>query len=141
VIGGEVIGALPSGRRAGEPLSDGISPTLGSTQEGPTAIVKSVGKVNNPEVFIGQIFNMRIDPNIFKDDEGLKDSQIFRNIVDQKIHRVQFNVVSTNTLKTAQKEPDKHRDLLVRVAGYCAYFVRLPKALQDGIIARTEHRL
>jgi len=139
---GAATGALPSGRRAGEPLSDGISPTRGSDVEGPTAVLKSVGKVNNAEVSLGQTLNMRIDPAVFKDGDGFKRfADLIRTLVDQKIHHVQFNIVSSETLRAAQREPEKYQDLLVRVAGYCAYFVRLTKALQDGIIARTQHGL
>jgi len=83
---------------------------------------------------------MRLDPAIFKDDYGFKRmADLIRTFVDQKIHHIQFNIVSSDTLKTAQKEPDKYRDLMVRVAGYVARFVELPKEVQDTIIARTVH--
>jgi formate C-acetyltransferase len=140
VRGGWPVGALPSGRLAGEPLSDSIAPTQGSDVSGPTAVLKSVGKINNAEVFAGISFNMRLDPLIFKDDFGFKRfADLIRTFVDQKIHHVQFNVVSSDTLLAAQKEPDKYKDLMVRVAGYVARFIALPPRVQDTIIARTVH--
>lgn len=142
VVAGSFCGALPSGRLAGEPLSDGISPTRGSDVSGPTSVLKSVGKVNNIEISDGQTLNMRFDPTIFEKPEGFKRlADFIRTLVDQKIHHVQLNVVSSTTLLEAQKEPDKYRDLMVRVAGYQTYFTKLPKSLQDGIIQRTEHGL
>jgi len=140
VRGGWPVGALPSGRLAGEPLSDSIAPTQGSDVSGPTSVLKSVGKINNAEVFAGMSFNMRLDPLMFKDDYGFKRmADLIRTFVDQKIHHIQFNVVSSDTLKAAQKEPDKYKDLMVRVAGYVARFVELPTKIQDTIIARTVH--
>jgi formate C-acetyltransferase len=142
VRAGWAVGALPSGRLAGEPLSDSISPTQGSDVSGLTSVLKSVGKVDHAEVFAGITFNLRLDPLIFKDDYGFKMmADLIRTFVDQKIHHVQFNVVSSDTLKAAQKEPDKHKDLMVRVAGYVARFVELPTQVQDTIIGRTVHGL
>lgn len=142
VRGGWPIGALPSGRLAGEPLSDSIAPTIGSDVNGPTAVLNSVGKVDTAEVFAGVSFNMRLDPMIFEDDYGFKRmADLIRTFVDQKIHHIQFNVVSSDTLRAAQKEPDKYKDLMVRVAGYVARFIELPTKVQDTIIARTVHGL
>jgi len=142
VKGGWAVGALPSGRLAGEPLSDSIAPTQGSDVNGLTSVFKSVGKVDHAEVFAGISFNARLDPLIFKDDYGFKMmADLIRTFVDQKILHVQFNIVSSDTLKAAQKEPDKYKDLMVRVAGYVARFVELPKTVQDTIIARTVHGL
>jgi len=139
---GMVIGALPSGRLAWAPLSDGVSPARGSDVKGPTAVLKSVGKINNVEVSTGEILNMRIDPAVFKDKDGFKRlADLIRAFVDQKIYHIQINVVSSDMMRAAQKEPNKYRDLVVKVAGYNAYFVHLDKPLQDGIIARTEHGL
>ncbi len=140
VRAGAVVGALPSGRFAEEPLADSLAPTQGSDVSGPTAVFKSVGKIDHAEVFAGISFNMRLDPLIFKEDYGFKRmADLLRTFVDLRIHHVQFNVISSDTLKAAQKEPDKHRDLMVRVAGYVARFVELPKSVQDSIIARTVH--
>ena len=139
---GKVVGALPSGRPAGEPLSDGVSPTRGSDMNGPTAVLKSVGKINNAEVSLGQTLNMRIDPAVFEKDDGFKRlADLIRTFVDQKVDHIQINVVSADTLKAAQREPDRHKDLVVKVAGYNARFVDLHRELQDSIIARTEHGL
>jgi formate C-acetyltransferase len=142
VAAGAVVGALPSGRRAGEPLSDSVGPTRGTDMEGPTAVLKSVGKLNNAEVFAGQTLNMRLDPSVFNDDYGCKRlADFIRTFVDQKIHHIQFTIVTSDTLRAAQKEPVQYGDLMVRVAGYVAPFVGLPKVIQDTIIARTEHGL
>lgn len=140
---GEVTGTLPSGRLAGEPLSDGgCSPTIGSDMNGPTAVLKSVGKINNAEVSTGITLNMKLDPAVFEKEEGFKRlADLIRVFVDQKIFHIQINVVSADTLRAAQKEPEKYKDLTVKVAGYNAQFVRLVRELQDSIIARTEHGL
>ena len=136
------VGALPSGRLAGEPLSDGVSPTQGSDVKGPTAVLKSVGKINNAEVSLGQTLNMKFDPAVFEKEEGFKRlADLIRVLVDQKVDHIQINVVSADTLRAAQREPDKYKDLTVKVAGYNAPFVELHKELQDSIIARTEHIL
>jgi pyruvate formate-lyase/glycerol dehydratase family glycyl radical enzyme len=139
---GRVVGALPSGRLAWEPLSDAWSPCAGSDLNGPTAVLKSMGKVDSAELLGGVILNMRIDPAVFKDGDGLKRLvDLIRTFIDQKIYHVQINVVSAETLRAAQKEPEKYQDLVVKVAGYNAFFVRLDRPLQDGIIARTEHSI
>ena len=139
---GMVVGALPSGRLAGKALSDAASPSAGGDLNGPTAVLKSMGKIDNVEILGGVVLNMRIDPVVFKDRDGYKRlADLIRAFVDQKIYHVQINVVSSDTLRAAQKEPDKYRGLVVKVAGYNAFFVQLSKPLQDGIIARTEHKL
>ena len=85
---------------------------------------------------------MRLDPSIFDDDDGFgRLVNFIRTLVDQNIQAIQFNVLSTETLKAAQKEPDKYQGLVVKIAGYNAFFTQLTKLLQDGIIARTEHRM
>jgi formate C-acetyltransferase len=84
---------------------------------------------------------MRIDPSVFKNKEGIKRlANLLRAFIDQKIEHIQINVVSSDTLINAQREPDKYRDLMVKVAGWNAFFVTLPKDLQDSIIARMEHQ-
>jgi formate C-acetyltransferase len=139
---GRMVGALPSGRKSQEPVSDGGSPTVGSDLNGPTAVLKSMGKVNNAEMSLGQTLNMKLDPIVFDNDDGIKRlAALIRTFVDQKVDHVQINVVSAKTLKAAQKEPEKYKDLVVKVAGYNARFVDLHKKVQDSIIARTEHRL
>ncbi|KKN81336.1 hypothetical protein LCGC14_0320830 [marine sediment metagenome] len=142
VYSGMATGALPSGRLAGEPLSDAWSPSAGTDVNGPTSVFKSHGKIDHVELSSGVTLNMRLDPEVFKDDDGVRrTADMIRTFVDQKIFQVQINVVSSETLKAAQREPEKYRDVMVKVAGYSAYFVHLIKPLQDGIIARTEHRI
>jgi formate C-acetyltransferase len=137
-----MVGALPSGRYAGEPLSDGVSPTRGSDLEGPTAVINSVGKINNAEVSLGQTLNLKLDPEVFQTEDGYKRlADLIRVFVDQKLDHIQINVVSSETLIAAQKEPENYRDLVVKVAGYNARFVDLHREVQDSIIARTEHGL
>jgi formate C-acetyltransferase len=136
------VGALPSGRLAGEPVCEAITPTQGSDLSGPTAVLKSVGKIDNTEVSHGATLNMRIDPTVFEKEEGFKRlADLIRVFVDQKADHVQINVVSAETLRAAQREPEKYRELTVKVAGYNAPFVRLNKTLQENIIARTQHGL
>ena len=142
VPAGLAVGALPSGRLAGEPLADALSATAGSDVKGPTAVLKSVGKVNNGEVSLGSTLNMKIDPAVFEKEDGFKRlADLIRVFVDQKVDQVQFNVVSADTLRAAQREPEKYKDLVVKVAGYNARFVDLHRELQDNIVARTEHGL
>jgi len=127
---------------AGKPLSDAWSPCAGTDLNGPTSVFKSHGKIDHVELLCGVTLNMRLDPEIFKGESGIiRCVDLIRTFVDQKIFQVQINVISSETLRAAQKEPRKYRDVMVKVAGYSAYFVVLPKELQDGIIARTEHKL
>ena len=138
---GSVTGPLPSGRLAGEPLCDASSPGRGMDRQGPTAVIKSMGKMDHVEILGGVTFNLRIDPAVFEDGDLNRMAAMIRTFIDEKIFHMQLNVVSTEHLKAAQKEPEKHRDLVVKVAGYNAFFTYLHKELQDSIIARTEHGL
>ena len=138
---GKVVGALPSGRLAEEPLVDASSPSRGKDLNGPTAVIKSMGKIDNVEILGGITLNLRIDPAVFKDGDVKRLAYLIRTFVDQKIFHMQINVVSSDTLRAAQKEPEEYRDLVVKVAGYNAFFTQLTKPLQDSIIARTEHGL
>ena len=142
VTAGLGVGALPWGRLAGEPLADAVSPNRATEEKGPTAVLKSVGKINNAEVSLSQTLNMRVDPVIFEKDDGFKRmADLIRVFADQKVDHVQVNVVSSDTLRAAQKEPDDYKELTVKVAGYNARFVELHTELQDSIVARTEHGL
>ena len=138
---GKVVGALPSGRPAWEPLADSASPSAGKDVNGPTAVFKSMGKVDNVEILGGVILNMRLDPTVVQNGEVQRLADLIRTFIDQKIYHVQINIVSTDTLRAAQKEPGKYRDLMVKVAGYNAFFTQLGKEHQDSIIARTAHGL
>jgi len=136
---GSVIGATPDGRKAGMPLSEGISPVQGADRNGPTAVIKSVSKFDHLKTG-GTLLNQKFTPKILGDEEGIsKLSHLIRTHFKFDSHHVQINVVSANTLRDAKKNPDKYRDLIVRVAGYSDYFVDLIPSLQDEIIRRTEH--
>jgi formate C-acetyltransferase len=137
---GSVMGATPDGRRAGEPLSEGVSPVQGADRHGPTAVIKSVAKMDHARTG-GTLLNQKFTPQLLKDDEGLdRLVQLVRTYFKLDGHHIQFNVVDAATLRAAQKNPEQYRDLIVRVAGYSDYFCDLGQALQDEIIARTEHR-
>ncbi len=141
VPAGKIVGALPSGRMAWEPLVDASSPARGMDLKGPTAVIKSMGKIDHVEILGGVTFNLRIDPSIFEDGKVGRMVAMVRSFIDQKIFHMQLNVISTETLKAAQREPKKHRDLVVKVAGYNAFFTQLTTELQNTIIARREHGL
>jgi formate C-acetyltransferase len=137
---GSVIGATPDGRHAGTPLSEGISPVQGADHCGPTAVIKSVAKMDHVRTG-GTLLNQKFTPQLLKDDEGLDNLvQLVRAYFKLDGHHIQFNVVDANTLRAAQKNPQEYRSLIVRVAGYSDYFCDLGKSLQDEIIARTEHQ-
>lgn len=139
---GWAVGALPSGRLAWKPVSDGASPTTGSDVNGPTSVLKSLSKVNNFEQNMTDILNMTLDPAVFEKKDGVgRLASFIRTFIDEKVQEIQFNVISPNTLRAAQKDPHKYQGLVVRIAGYCAFFVKLIESLQNAIIARTEHRL
>ncbi|MBA7640177.1 Trans-4-hydroxy-L-proline dehydratase [subsurface metagenome] len=138
---GRIVGALPSGRLAGEPLVDASSPSRGKDIKGPTAVINSMGKIDHVEILGGITFNLRIDPAVFRDGNMQRMAAMVRSFIDQKIFHMQVNIVSSDTLRAAQKEPEKYRDLVVKVAGYNAFFTQLSDSLQDTIIARTEHKL
>ncbi|MFC1563773.1 trans-4-hydroxy-L-proline dehydratase [candidate division KSB1 bacterium] len=136
---GSVINATPDGRLAGEPLSEGISPVQGADRNGPTAVIKSVSKMDHIKTG-GTLLNMKFSPQVLEGDTGLtKLSHLVRSHFKLDAHHIQLNVVTADKLKDAQKHPEMYRDLIVRVAGYSDYFVDLGKTLQDEIIRRTEH--
>ncbi len=136
---GSVVGAMPDGRRATEPLSEGISPVQGSDTKGPTAVLKSASKIDHERTG-GTLLNQKFTPSFFATDEGIDNiAHLVRGYFKLGGHHIQFNVVSADTLREAQKNPVKYRDLIVRVAGYSDYFINLGPKLQDEIIRRTEH--
>jgi len=137
---GSVTGATPDGRRAWEPLSDGISPVQGADRYGPTAVIKSAAKMDHLRTG-GTLLNQKFTPQLLETDENLdKLAHLVRSYFRLDGHHIQFNVVTAETLRAAQANPEKYRDLIVRVAGYSDYFCDLTPALQNEIIARTEHR-
>jgi len=136
---GSVCGATPNGRFAHFAISDGTSPAHGSDSHGPTAVVKSLGKLDQTKSG-GTLLNVRFVPSLLKRDEDLKKfSSLVRTYFKFGGHHIQFNIVDTETLHDAQKHPDDYKDLLVRVAGYSDYFNDMTEQLQNEIIARTEN--
>lgn len=137
---GANVGATPDGRRAGEPLADGgLSPTAGRDFKGPTAVLNSVSKANLSLASNGTLLNMKFLPSFFEGEQALrKFVALLRGFSRLHIPHVQFNVVSSQTLREAQANPAQYRGLVVRVAGYSAYFVELDRNLQDEIVRRTE---
>lgn len=137
---GSQTGATPDGRKAGEPLADGVSPVSGRDAMGPTAAANSVAKIDHCKASNGTLFNQKFHPSALEGQTGLQNlSSLVRTFFDEKGLHVQFNVVSRETLLDAQKNPENYRNLVVRVAGYSAHFTSLDKSIQDDIIKRTEH--
>ena len=136
---GQVTGATPDGRLSGIPLSEGISPVQGADHCGPTAVLKSAAKIDHIKTG-GTLLNQKFTPSFFDDNESYgKLTALIRSYFRMDGHHIQFNVVNADTLRDAQKHPEKYRDLIVRVAGYSDYFNDLGEDLQDEIIRRTEH--
>jgi formate C-acetyltransferase len=138
---GEITGALPDGRKAGIPFSEGISPVQGADTSGPTAVLKSAAKIDHLRTG-GTLLNQKFLPELMKDEKGVQGIvHLIRSYFKMDGHHIQFNVVDEKTLRDAQKNPQHHRDLIVRVAGYSDYFVDLTVALQEEIIQRTAHNI
>lgn len=134
---GTKVGATPDGRHAGLPISDGTSPSHGADRCGPTAVCRSLGKMDQVRTG-GTLLNQRFLPQVLEGEAGVQAlSALVRGYFSQGGHHIQFNVVDTETLRDAQAHPDRYRDLLVRVAGYSDYFVDIGRDLQEEIIART----
>ncbi|MCX6330702.1 MAG: glycyl radical protein [Bacteroidia bacterium] len=136
---GSVIGATPDGRKAKKPLSEGISPSQGVDKQGPTSVIKSASKIDHLRTG-GTLLNQKFAPQFFEDEESYNClTALIRSYFALDGHHIQFNVVNAKTLREAQKYPELHRDLIVRVAGYSDYFNDLGEDLQNEIILRTEH--
>ena len=136
---GKVLGATPNGRKAGFAISDGTSPSHGSETHGPTAVIKSMGKLDQVKSG-GTLLNLRFLPDLLKREEDVaKLASLIRSYFALGGHHVQFNIVDTKTLYAAQEAPENYRDLLVRMAGYSDYFNDMNADLQADVIARTEH--
>ncbi len=136
---GSVMQASPDGRKAGIPVSEGISPVQGADSKGPSSVIKSAAKIDHLRTG-GTLLNQKFAPSFFVDDEAIrKISQLVRSYFRMDGHHIQFNVVDAGTLRDAQKHPENYRDLIVRVAGYSDYFNDLGEDLQEEIIRRTEH--
>ena len=142
-MGGK-LGATPNGRKAGEAMSEGISPTQGADLKGPLTTLVSIDnaksrKYNNS---LARLLNVKINPQVVEGEKGTQDLMSFlRAFVDLKLWHIQFSIINSETLRAAQKDPNKYRNLIVRVAGYSAYFNELSPALQNEIINRTEHQM
>ncbi len=132
------VGALPSGRKAWQPLADGISPSGGTDLNGPTAVLSSVAHIPHGRFVQGTLLNMKIEPAMFNTENGITQLMaMLKSMCSLGIYHVQFNVIDQETLLKAQRDPEKFKGLLVRVAGYTAYFTELGKDVQDEIIGRT----
>ncbi|WP_373236540.1 glycyl radical protein [Cohaesibacter celericrescens] len=142
VLFGKDVAALPDGRPAKAPLADGVSPRQGKDINGPTAAANSVAKLDHFIASNGTLYNQKFLPSALAGDTGILNfTSVVRSYFDHKGMHVQFNVIDRQTLIDAQREPEKHNDLVVRVAGYSAQFVVLAKEVQDDIISRTEQNL
>ncbi len=138
---GSKIGATPDGRKAGEPIAEGVSAMHGTDASGPTSLLRSVSKLPTIKM-VAQLLNIRLSPTALASEAGLRHLvALLKGLRNLKVWHVQFNTVDTETLLAAQRNPDQYRDLVVRVAGYSALFVTLDKATQDDIIRRTVHEL
>ena len=135
---GKKLGASANGRRAGRPISDGTSPSHGADRNGPTAVIKSLGKMDQIKSG-GTLLNQRFLPEVLDGEDGIeKLAHLIRAYFKLNGHHIQFNVIDSQTLRKAQRAPQDYRDLLVRVAGYSDYFIDLDEYHQEEIIARTE---
>ena len=135
------VGALPSGRRAWKPLADGVSPSGGTDLEGPSAVLKSVSHIPHDRFVQGTLLNMKIEPEFLGSEDGIREMMaLLKSLCTLGIFHVQFNVIDQEKLIKAQKNPEQYRGLLVRVAGYTAYFIELGRDVQDEIINRTVQR-
>lgn len=138
---GKVIGATPCGRKARDPLSEGVSPFAGSDTSTPLAAMRSAAKLNQDVHSGGTLLNLRLNEDLVNTKRGQSNlGSMIQAFFSLGAFHVQFNTISTETLRKAQKNPENYRDLLVRVAGYSTQFVNLSRAMQDAIIARTEHK-
>ncbi|MDR2878355.1 MAG: glycyl radical protein [Fusobacteriales bacterium] len=136
---GTVTGATPDGRYAYTPAAEGASPTQGTDVKGPTAVLNSIVKLPTLLITGGQLLNQKYSPDLIKsEDQFEKFVGIIKTFINLKGWHIQFNIISRDTLQAAKENPEKYRDIVVRVAGYCAQFVTLDPVTQDDIIARTE---
>jgi formate C-acetyltransferase len=138
---GSKVNATPDGRLSGKPLSEGISPVQGADKKGPTAVLKSVAKIDHKRTG-GTLLNQKLNPQVIQSPQGLeKFADLIRTYFKLGGHHIQFNIIDRETLCAAKADPDSYRNLIIRVAGYSDYFCDLTEALQDEIISRTEHQV
>lgn len=139
---GRVLGATPDGRKNGDPSSEGVSPYVGTDKSTPLAAMRSSAKVNQEMHSGGTLLNLRLNPELVATKRGQANlGAMIQTLFSLGAFHVQFNCISSDTLRKAQAHPEDYRDLLVRVAGYSTQFVNLSRSMQDAIIARTEHAL
>ena len=139
---GESVGATPNGRKHPLPVADTCSPVQGADRNGPSAVARSFSKLPTHRWALGSLINIRLNPNLFTTNADLERFAAFiRTCEELGLYHVQFNIVSAELLRNAMKEPEKHRDLLVRVASYVAYFTELSPNQQKDIINRTEQQV
>lgn len=132
------VGALPSGRNAWKPLADGVSPSGGTDLGGPTAVLKSVSHIPHDRFNQGTLLNMKVEDELLNSEKGIQQMMaLLKSMCSLGVFHVQFNVIDQEKLLKAQKNPEQYKGLLIRVAGYTAYFVELGKDVQDEIIGRT----
>jgi len=137
---GRMLGASADGRKAHQPLSEGISPVQGSDRKGPTSVINSAAKIDHVRTG-GTLLNQKFNPQLMEDEEGIDNVvHLVRSYFSMDGHHIQMNVVTADTLREAQQHPEQYRDLIVRVAGYSDYFCDLGEDLQNEIIRRTEHQ-
>ena len=135
--------ATPDGRHAGEPLAEGCSPAHNCDKSGPTAVFKTVSKLPTDKITGGVLLNQKMTPQVLSKEENKQKLEMLIRTFFNRLHgyHVQYNIVSRETLIDAQLHPEKHKDLIVRVAGYSAFFNVLSRKTQDDIIGRTEQSL
>ena len=137
---GSIIGATPDGRKARTPLTEGVSPHAGTDLTSPTAAMRSAAKINHDLHSGGTLLNIKLSPDLLKTEQGLRSlAALIKGYFALGAFHVQFNVISTETLRKAQEKPEEYRDLLIRVAGYSTQFINLSRDVQDAIIARTTY--
>jgi formate C-acetyltransferase len=137
---GQQVGATPDGRYAREVLTDSVGAAQGRDTHGPTALLNSVTKLPLARAAGTPVLNVRFQPEIMQSEEGLRGvAALVRTFFAQGGMQIQLSVLNQEELRAAQREPEQHRDLIVRVGGYSEYFTNLPRELQDSVIARTEY--
>ena len=142
IAAGKEVGATPDGRRAYTPLSDAASPYFGRDTHGPTAFLNSVSKPDYHRVLTGSVINMKFEPEFYRGEEGERVFvALMKVFVRNRVQELQFNFTGNETLRDAQRDPELHRDLVVRVSGFSAYFVALSREVQDDVIRRRAHAL
>jgi formate C-acetyltransferase len=139
---GIAVGALPSGRQAWKPLADGLSPSGGTDVNGAGAVLKSVASIPHERFVQGTLLNVKLEPDMLSSENGITQLMtLLKSMCSLGVFHAQFNVIDRETLLKAQKNPENYRGLLIRVAGYTAYFTELGRDVQDEIIGRTVQRL